>query len=473
MPTQISRDLQTNIEHFNLLFAVDKNFDILTKTILIGDKRACLYIVTGFSNDTLIQRVLEYLYCLDSEKTPDNAYDFSKTCIPFASTSLASDEESIVTALLSGLTCLFIDGFNSCILIECRAYPARGVQEPDKDKVLRGSRDGFVEALMTNAALIRRRIRDPKLILESFQVGERSSTDIAVTYISDRVDHAFLEEVKERISNLKVDALSMNHESLAECLYPYKWINPFPKFKYSERPDTAAAAVLEGNIVILIDNSPSCMILPSSLFDIIEEADDYYFPPVTGTYLRIIRFIITFLTVFTTPLWLLLTMNPEWLPSFLEFTKIKEVINIPLYFQLLILEFGIDGLKLAAVNTPNMLSTPLSVITGLVLGEFSVKSGWFNSETMLYMAFVALANYTQSSYELGYALKFMRLIILTLTALFNAWGFFIGSAITILAIVLNKTISGHSYIYPLIPLDWKNLSRRFFRMRLPHTVEKK
>lgn len=473
MSAQISRDLQTNKEHFDQLLAVEKNFDILHKTMPIGDKRACLYVVTGFSDDSLSQRILEFLYCLDPEKIPNNAHDFSKVCIPFASTTLASDDETIVTSLLSGLTCLFIDGFNSCILIECRSFPARGVAEPDKDKVLRGSRDGFVEALMTNAALIRRRIKDTRLNMESYEVGDRSHTGVVVAYMTDRVNTQFLEELKERIQNLKVDALSMNQESLAECIYPHKWINPFPKFKYSERPDTAAAAILEGSIVVLVDNSPSSMILPCNIFDIIEEADDYYFPPVTGTYLRLNRFIITLLTVFTTPLWLLLTMNPEWLPSFLEFTKIQEPIHIPLYVQLLILEFGIDGLKLAAVNTPSMLSTPLSVITGLVLGEFSVKSGWFNSETMLYMAFVAVANYTQSSYELGYALKFMRLIILTLTALFNFWGFVIGCIITVLAVALNKTISGQSYIYPLIPLNWDNLCRRFFRRRLPHTQKDK
>ena len=252
---------------------------------------------------------------------------------------------------------------------------------------------------------------------------------------------------------------------MAECLYPHKWFNPFPKFKFSERPDTAAASVLEGNIIILVDNSPAAMILPSSVFDIIEEADDYYFPPITGTYLRLSRMFISLLSLMLTPIWLLLMQNPELIPSWLAFIRLSDPLNVPLIWQLLILEFAIDGLRLAAVNTPNMLTTPLSVIAGIVLGEYAVKSGWFNSETMLYMAFVTIANYSQASFELGYAMKFMRI----LTAIFNIWGFAVGVILSVCAIVFNKTIAGKSYIYPLIPFSLSELKKRFLRGRLPHT----
>src|SRR5699024_6330599 len=220
-----------------------------------------------------------------------------------------------------------------------------------------------------------------------------------------------------------------------------------------------------GNIVILVDNSPACMILPSSVFDIIEEADDYYFPPVTGTYLRLSRMTVSLLTLLLTPIWLLLMQNPDWIPGWLTFIQLSDEIHVPLIWQLLILEFAIDGLRLAAVNTPSMLTTPLSVIAGIVLGEYSVKSGWFNSETMLYMAFVTVANYSQASYELGYALKFMRVILLLLTSLFNFWGFAAGLLFSVCAIVFNRTIAGKSYIYPLIPFSWNECKKRFLRGR--------
>ena len=341
---------------------------------------------------------------------------------------------------------MFIDGYQACLAIDCRTYPARSVDEPDKDKSLRGSRDGFVETIVFNTALMRRRIRDRHLVMKMLEVGESSRTDVALCYMEDRVDQELLKNLNHRIRDIKVDDLRMNQQSLAECLFKRKWYNPFPKFKFTERPDTAAACLLEGKVVILVDNSPSAMILPTSILDIIEEANDYYFPTLTGMYLKISRALITFLTIFLTPVFLLFMQNLSWLPKIFAFVAVKDTVNIPLIFQLLMLEVAIDGLRLAALNTPSMLSTPLSVIAGLVMGEFSVKSGWFNAEVMLYMAFVAVANYTQPNFELGYALKFMRLELLVLTAVFNWIGFLAGTVIVICSICFNKTLSGRSYL---------------------------
>ncbi|HIZ44042.1 MAG TPA: spore germination protein [Firmicutes bacterium] len=469
-PTRTSRALSShigdNIQLFHELLNVDKNFDIVYRTMKIGGRQACFYFVDGFAKDAVLQRIIQYMCDISEDDFPKEAHEFSKKYLPYGEIGILRDTDAIVTQLLMGITGLFIDGYDACLTIDCRTYPARSVSEPGKEKVLRGSRDGFVETLIFNTAMIRRRIRDPKLTIEITQAGKSSRTDIAICYMDGRIDTDLLDRIRKRIENIRVDALTMNQESLAECIYPYKWYNPFPKFKYSERPDTAAAHLLEGNIVILVDTSPAAMILPSSVFDIIEEADDYYFPPLTGTYLRLSRMIISILGVILTPLWLLFMQNPEWIPASFQFIEIKDAVNIPLIWQLLILEFAIDGLRLASLNTPSMLTTPLSVIAGLVVGEFAANSGWFNSETMLYMAFVALSNYTQSSFELGYALKFMRLILLILTSLFNLWGFIAGSVISLLAIITNRTIAGKSYIYPLLPFSLKEIKRRFLRARL-------
>jgi stage V sporulation protein AF len=362
---------------------------------------------------------------------------------------------------------LLIDGYEKAILIDSRTYPARNVSEPEKDKALRGSRDGFVETVVFNTALIRRRIRSTELRMEMLNAGESSQTDIVLCYMDTRVDHAFLEKIKAGIQSIKADALTMNQESLAECLYKRSWYNPFPKFKYTERPDTAAAQILEGNIVILVDNSPSAMITPTTIFDMVEEADDYYFPPITGTYLRLSRFLIAILTYFLTPTFLLLMKSPWLIPAGLDFIRIQDTMNLPLLWQFLILELAIDGLRLAAVNTPNMLSTPLSVMAALVLGEFAINSGWFNAEVMLYMAFVAIANYTQSNYELGYALKFMRIINLIATGLFGIWGYIGAVLLCLFSILCNRTVADTSYVYPLFPFHGKELARRLLRLRIP------
>lgn len=465
---QFSSHLNDNITYLHQKLNVKTNFDVVYRVLQIGGREACLYFIDGFAKDDSLLKILQAFSSIKPEDMPKDAHGFSKRYVPYGETGLASQDEDMILQLLSGVSCLLIDGYDQCITIDCRTYPARGVEEPDKDKVMRGSRDGFVETLIFNTALIRRRIRDPKLTMEIMNTGESSHTDIALCYMENRVDKELLDTIKSRIKRLEVDALTMNQESLAECIFPHKWFNPFPKFKFSERPDTAAASILEGNIIILVDNSPSAMILPSSVFDIIEEADDYYFPPITGTYLRLSRMTISLLSLLLTPAWLLFMQNPQLIPDWLAFIRLSDPLNVPLIWQLLILEFAIDGLRLAAVNTPNMLTTPLSVIAGIVLGEYAVKSGWFNSETMLYMAFVTIASYSQASFELGYAMKFMRILILVLTSLFNLWGFTAGVIISACAIIFNHTIAGKSYIYPLIPFSFSEAKKRFFRGRLPH-----
>ena len=464
---QISSSIENNRTFFQKKLRPDISFDVVDRNLMIGGRDACLYCIDGFTKDDTLLKVLQAMSSIETAQMPDNANDFAALYLAYGEIGLETDSDALIIQLLSGVPFLLIDGYAQALTIDCRTYPARGVSEPEKDKVLRGSRDGFVETLVFNTALIRRRIRDPKLRMEIMNIGESSHTDIAICYMENRVDTELLNRIRTRIQKVHVDALSMNQESLAECIYPHKWFNPFPKFRFSERPDTSAASILEGNIIILVDNSPSAMILPSSVFDIIEEADDYYFPPLTGTYLRLSRTVIFFLTLFLTPLWLLFMQNPGWIPEWLAFIRVTDEIHVALIYQLLILEFAIDGLRLAAINTPSMLTTPLSVIAGIVLGEYSVKSGWFNSETMLYMAFVTIANYSQSSFELGYALKFMRVIMLLFTAVFDVWGYIIGFVIAVCAIVFNKTIAGKSYIYPIIPFSWKELKKRFFRGRLP------
>ncbi len=466
MEQKIMTCLADNMAYFQEKLNIQKSFDIICRMTMVADHKACFYFIDGFVKDELMEKLIEFFYSITPEDLPEDSAGLSRDAMPYVEVELLDGREEIEANILSGVLCLFIDGYDKCFAIDCRTYPMRSVAEPEKDKVLRGSKDGFVETVVFNTALIRRRIRDPHLVMEMQQAGSCSKTDIVLCYMEDRVDQAFLEEIRNRIQNLQVEALTMNQESLVECLYRRKWFNPFPKVKYTERPDATAASVLEGKIAILVDNSPAAIILPVSIFDIVEEADDFYFPPITGTYLRLNRLFIAILTLLLTPGWILLMQNPEWIPPAFDFIKVEGDIHIPLLFQLLILELGIDGLKLAAINTPNMLTTPLSVIAAIVMGEFAVKSGWFNSETMLYMAFVAVANYTQASYELGYALKFMRIILLVLTAAFNLYGFAAGILLTLLAISCNRTISGKSYLYPLIPFNGKQLARRIFRKRI-------
>lgn len=464
------QDFELNKQFLQSKLQTEINFDLVSRDITVGNRKAVFFFVDGFCKDELMQKLLQFLMGLKESDLPKTAAEMN-CIIPTVEIDILSDFNEIIKNILSGVFAVLIDGYEECILIDSRTYPARSVSEPEKDKALRGSKDGFVETIVFNTALIRRRIRSTDLRMEILNAGASSQTDIVLCYMDSRVNKEFLAKIKNRIKDIKVDALTMNQESLAECLFTSRWYNPFPKFKYTERPDTAAAQILEGSIIVLVDNSPSAMILPVSILDAVEETDDYYFPPITGTYLRISRFLIFLMTYFLTPTFLLFMQNQQWIPESFQFVIVKDTMNIPLVWQFLILELAIDGLKLAAVNTPSMLSTPLSVMAALVLGEFSVKSGWFNSEVMLYMAFVAIANYTHQSYELGYAVKFFRMINLVFTALFNLWGYIAGVSLFVIAIVCNKMVSGQSYLYPLLPFSFEKFKKLVVRRRLPESRE--
>ena len=289
---------------------------------------------------------------------------------------------------------------------------------------------------------------------------------MALIYMADKADRQYVKELGDKIRNLKTSSLVLGHQSVAESLILTKWYNPFPKIRMTERPDAAAASILEGNVILLCDNSPEAMIFPTTFFDFLQETDDFYFPPLTGSYLRILRHVVFWLTVALTPTWYLFLKNPAWIPPWLSMIVPQNPGALPILVQLFLTEFALDGLKLASLNTPNILSNSLSVVGGLLLGDFAVTVGWLSPDVILYMAFVGISNFTQSSYELGYAFKYMRMILLVLTALFNVWGYAVGWLLVFVLIASNVTVNGkRNYLYPLIPFNGKALMRLLLRVK--------
>lgn len=460
-------DYNTNLNILSSALRSDKSFDLVKRELVISGRRAALFFVDGLLKDDIAEKILEFFYKNVKDENFKSALYFSQSSVPYVEVEVSADLKKVCTDVLSGISALLIEGFSEVILLDTRTYPQRSTSEPDNDKVLRGSRDGFVETLINNTALIRRRIRDTELTVKAYSIGTQSHTDVAVVYMEGKADKKLLANLDKRLRAINVPSLTMNQQSLVEALYKNFWYNPFPKVKHTERPDTAASAVLEGNIVILVDNAPSALLLPTSIFDVLEEADDYYFPPVTGTYLKLARYFITIITVFITPVWLLALQNPDYCPEAFRFVLLDEPQNIPVFWQLMLMEIGIDGLRLAALNTPNSLTTPLSIIGAIALSEFAVESGWVCMEAILYMALVTVANYTQPNFELGYSLKFCRVLLLVLTYILNVWGFALGFIINLVLLCTNRTLSDKSYLYPLIPFNGKEFLRKILRVRNP------
>ncbi len=465
---KLSSSVQTNINTFKEILPFDKSFDILKKVVKIYDKEFHLFFIDGFAKDTNLEYVRRDILALGQEKVGNikDAQQLVDYAISAIEAGTETDIQKLVVALLSGQTIVLFEGSDSAALLDLRTYPTRGIDEPSNEKVLRGARDGFVETIVFNTALIRRRIRDPHLTFEMFNVGKISQTDVAIGYMSDKVDQATLNMIRDKIQTLQVDALTITDESLVEALNKNSWLNPLPRARYTERPDVASAQIMEGKIVLLIDNTPSAMILPVGFLDFTQDVDDFYLPVMTGNYLKLVRGLVMLMNVFLTPVYCLLINNQHWIPEWFEFIIPTDAIVVPLVIQFLILEVSIDSLKIASLNTPGNLGSSLSVIGGLILGEYAVKTGWLIPHSIFYMAVVALSSFTQPSVEFGYSIKFARILLLILVGLFGWQGLLAGVVINTVVLVSTKTLTGGSYLYPIFPFDATALKSLLFRQPL-------
>ena len=442
---------------------VGKCFDMTTRDLLIADRRARLWVVNGYAQEDVLERIIAAWQSLPSLKDITGPEDFCARCVSASDAAVERSREKAVMGVFAGKTLLVVDGWPGGILMDVKKFPTRSIEEPDTSRVLRGSHDGFVENLMQNAALLRRRVRDSRLRLERVQLKERSGTDVVLCYMEGEADPSLLDELRRKLAAVDVGSIAMSQESLTEALSPRQFWNPFPKVRYTERPDVATACIMEGDVVLMVDNSPSALLLPTTLLRFNEEINDYYFPPLIGTYLQIVRTLVLLLTIFVTPLWYLLVKNPDTLHENLHFLLVEDEYYVPLIIQLLLVELIIDVLKLASLNTPDVLSNSFSMIGALILGDFAVQARWLVPEVLVYMAFVAIANYAQHSYEMGYATKLCRMLLLILIWLFDLWGFLAGIAFTLVLIATTKPLVGKGYLYPLIPFDRKKLKRLLYR----------
>lgn len=462
---KISNDYRENVRVLDGLLGVGRSCDMVSQDYLIGGRRARLWVVDGFGSDSILERMGAFWLTLKPENVVGltEMQDFLDRYITFSESNVTFDISDAVTSVFLGKSLLAVEGLAGVALMDAKGYPSRSVHEPPDGKVLRGSHDGFVEAVVPNMALLRRRIRDPHLTMEGHKVGSRTHNDAVLCYLDDKVDQDLLRKLRGKLLGLDVRSLSMAQESLAEAIRPKQWYNPFPKVRYTERPDAAAASIMEGSIVLMVDNSPSVMILPTGFFDFTQESNDYYFPPLVGTYLRVLRVTVFLLSLFITPAWYLMVSEPNRLPGWLNFLSSPEPVSLSLLSQLLVVEFLIDVLKLASLNTPDSLSNSFSMLGALVLGDFAVQAGWLGPEVLVYMAFVSVAGFAQPSYELGYAFKLLRVALLLVTAAFDVWGFCLGVVGIFILLCTTKPLVGKGYLYPLVPFNGKALLRLLVR----------
>lgn len=388
---------------------------------------------------------------------------------PYYSITQYDSKEKWISALLSGQVTFILEN-GSVYTVDVRSYPGRTPEEPDNEKVVRGSRDGFTENIVLNTALIRRRIRDTNLRFELHQISSMSKMDIAISYVKGVANEENLDLIRKRIKKIKHDGFTMSDKALEEWLF-VQGFHPVPFVRFTERPDIAAAHLLEGHILLVVDTSPSVIIVPTTLFHHLQHAEEYRQAPAIGTLVRSIRFFGIFFSLFLLPFWYLLAKNTDYLPKALDFLGPNETSEIPLLLQLIFADIGIEFLRLAAIHTPTPLSTAMGIIAALVIGQMAVDVGLFVAEVILYTAITAIFTFAIPSYELSIATKMFRMFLLLSAAAFGANGLFIATVGLVWYICSLKPLNV-PYLWPLIPFYPRAFARIIIRFPMPTNAKR-
>ncbi len=460
---KLSKNIDENIAVLNDALGVGKSFDIICRKMTVAGKRIALYYVNGMVKDDVMTIILRNLDTLQRQDISVRTLEkLLSEHVNHIQVQAESKLTTIINNIMSGPLAMVIDGEDQALIIDVRAYPGRQPQEPDLEKVVRGSRDGFVETVLFNSVLLRRRIRDPRLRLEVMQCGVRSKTDVVIAYIEDITNPDLVKEVKERLKAIKIDGLSMAEKAVEELITPGSYWNPFPKVRYTERPDVAANHLLEGRIIVMVDNSPSVIIAPVTLWDQMQHAEEFRQNPAVGLYVRWARYIGIFISIFLLPVWLLFVLEPGLLPPGLKYIGPNDPGKVPLIVQFLLAELAVDWIRLAAIHTPTPLATSLGIIAALLIGEMAVEVGLFTTEVIMYTAVAMVGVFLTPSYELSWATRLVRLFLLLAVAAFRLPGLIIATLIVFVYLAQTKSF-GVPYLWPLIPLNWQHLKTIFVR----------
>jgi stage V sporulation protein AF len=466
----IDSEIQVNNETLaSVLDIGPRNFDVGTREVTVLGRKCAIYYTNSLVDSTIIAMMMhEFMRLTNNNEHTDDVLQEIKQHLAHYQVDEIQTIADVLDKMLTGRIVLLIDGETTGFSIDVRHYPGRQPEEPDVEKVVRGSKDGFTENIIENSGLIRRRIRDPRFRCEMMQVGERSKTDICLCYLKDVANPGLLKTLRKELKAINVDGIPMADNALEEFILKQGW-NPFPLVRYTGRPDVASAHLLEGHVALITDTSPSVMILPTTLFHHFQHAEEYRQVTATGAMLRWVRVIAILSSVFLVPLWLLLVQE-HLLPQQLHFIgPDKTDYHIPLLVQILIAEVGIESLRMAAIHTPTSLSTALGLIAAVLIGQIAIEVGVFVPEVILYTSVSAIGGFATPSYELQLANKIVRLCLILAVGFFGVPGFMITT--TLLIIYLSHVMNLNTpYLWPFIPFNPIGLYNILVRRAMPTAV---
>lgn len=456
----IDKDLSCN--EIRLKKTLGEGADIVYRSLVIpsfSNVKALLVFIDGLVNtneidDTILAPLISFSQLPDQKELINNEGLLNGLIDAgvFASSVKATNKwNDACDSLVSGDSVLFVDGMENAFIFATRGFESRSVTEPATEVEVRGPRDGFIESLRTNTTLIRRRIRDYGLRFDMMRIGYRTKTDIAVAYIDSLVDKRVLGELMSRLQKINVD--SILESGYIEEFIEDSPLSPFPQVEHTERPDKASAAILSGRIVIIVDNTPFVLIVPTSFWSLFQGSGDYYERFYIGTSIRLIRILAMILSITSSSVYVLLSsFNQEMLPTplALKMAAGREGIPFPAVLEVLIMELMFEVLREAGIRIPKPIGQAVSIVGALVIGDAAVNAGLVSPTAVIVVAITGISSFVMPAYNLAISFRLLRFPLVIFTGMFGMLGF-LGGTIAITLHLLSLRSFGAPFLAPVMP----------------------
>lgn len=468
----VSSNLEKNVKYIKTVF--ERCSDVVVREFEIPAKEsinAILIYIDGMVDKELtaanILRSLQFNSSLIQDKkiNKTNAFNIVKDqLLSIGEVTTVSDMDTLVENVLSGQAALLIDGTPKAIISSVRQMESRSVDEPQTEPLVRGPRDGFIESLRTNVALVRRRIKTSRLKTEVLKIGTLTQTDVAIFYIDGIVNDKLVREVKKRLERIEIDGV-------LESGYLEEFIEDdpnsiFPQVNTTERPDRLCACLMEGRVGILVDNTPMCLIVPATFPQLLQSPEDYYNRFPYATFTRVLRVITMNIALLLPSLYIaVLTFHQEMLPTplLISIAGQREGVPFPAFLEALMMELVFEFLREAGVRLPRPIGQAVSIVGALVIGQAAVSAGLVSSAMVMVVSLTAIASFTIPTISGSYVIRLLRFPIMILAASFGLFGVMVGLMAVLIHICQLRSF-GVPYLAPLAPLKFSELKDTFIRM---------
>lgn len=465
--TDLTNNIQININKIRK--SLGNPPDLVIRSLLLGGldtaEAVVIYIQELVDNTTLSTHVIQPLTneFNKAKKTALNLKHIKDVLVSAPDVDEVYNTDKLIKALLSGRTVLLVDGLACALSMGTKRQQWRDIKDPESSMISQGPREGFVESIATNMALIRKKVSSPDVRFEMKKLGRRTQTDVAVCYIEGVVRTELLNEVQKRLKKIDIDAI-LETGYIAELIRDGRYI-PFPDSNITERPDQAVQKLLEGYVVIMVDGTPFVMVVPARLAELLHSADDYYLSYYQATSSRVVRWVALLISLLLPSFYVaIISFNQEIIPDELMYHIIKdrEVIAFPALLEAFFMEGAFEILREAGLRMPKNIGQTISIVGVLVVGEAAVRAGIVSPSMIVVVGLTALSSFAIPNVSLANSIRLLRFPVMFLSGILGFYGLMVGFII-VLNLLLTLKSFGIPYLSPFVSFTPKEFKTVIWR----------